>query len=106
MERLERIQRFFESDAVWELGEANGRLRNALGGDIPVDDLATDRNGNIPDSAFHAVVHDAKNEQKARLEPLTNELETIIQEMDVVCSEIEALCNDISSHLAQIKNAQ
>ncbi|NQU25651.1 MAG: hypothetical protein HQ567_30560 [Candidatus Nealsonbacteria bacterium] len=106
MERLDRIERFFESDAVSELGEANGWLRRALDGDIPLDDLPTDRDGNISDSAFHTVVRDAEYEQEARLEPLKVELEAIREDVDAVCSEIEVVCDDISTHLGQIRNTE
>lgn len=105
MKRLDRIERFFESGAVWELGEANGWLQKALDGDIPVDDLPTDRNGKIPESAFHDVVQNAKIEQEARLEPLKDELTKIRDEVDAVCSEIETVCHDISTHLRRIRNA-
>ena len=106
MERLERIERFVESAAVWELGEANGQLRKALDGDIPADDLPTDQNGNIVEAAFHDIVREAEHEQEARLEPLKGELQAIREEVDAVCSEIEAICNDISTHLGQINNTK
>lgn len=106
MERLGRIERFFESDAVWELGVANGCLQKARDGDIPVDELPTDRDRNIPDSAFHAVVQDAEDRQEARLKPLKDELEAIREDMQAVCSESEGVYDDISTHLGRINNTE
>lgn len=106
LERIGRIKQFFESEAVWELGEANGWLQKALDGNIVIDDLPTDQDGNIPESAFNNVVWDAKEEQEARLKSVKVELEAIRSDVDVTCSEIEVVCQDISTHLGRIKNTK
>ena len=106
MSLVQAIEDWSSSDGVRDLARANDFLLQALEGKIPIDDLATDNDGNIPDSAFDGHIERMSEEQEACLELLKGDIDSVQFQILSLSAQIEAACQDISTHIERIHNAK
>lgn len=104
MRRLRRIQEWTSTSGLWELAEANERLIDANNGNIAVDYLLVDGDGNVPESSFHGHIEACEHECEVRLTEVRSAIDLVRSEIEELCLQIERACRTISTHIGRIDN--